>query len=492
MICTVIHDESRAAMGLVAEWGGRKYPVCCINTGQRRRPAHRVADVILRTLDACGQAVSFNNFVYFSTGGGWATPMSEGGTHHLLNTLSILEMPVLPSFAEKAELRSPAVSKHSETTPDVYFWAAALGRSMGLEVTPSWELAREVVRYMLNQETRRNPAPVQGILQHPLIGKPRGRWVGPPLPDSRTETEGHSYTWLPRLLGPLNLTAPSHCIAMSYLLGLFHAASLDYARPILFVDSWVRGRGKSELGRALVRLLDNRDDSIVLASKGLSETVTSHLIRGGRVLLGQNMNDVLDWNSEYLASLATDGSVGDRPKYGRTTAFFRGVATILNGVYGSFTLAEDMVARIWRVELTGPCPQRELGIPDFAEDHREDIIREVSRAYSYAQPWTYPTLSRCNEFERVALPAYAEVTGMAHEKVFELYKQALVQSGALATPCVQHLHHGHSARFERPSDVATGGVRVWKTARNPGPQYHGVRALGMYYSAPDNAWKEDA
>lgn len=286
-------------------------------------------------------------------------------------------------------------------------------------------------------------------------------------------------THLSRLFSAFGLAAPDHCALYAHLLACFHAASLDHPRPILFVDSWVPERGKSEVGSALATLLDGAPSSIPLAGTRdqITEQVTAHLLRGGRTLVGHNLSARESWNNVFLVSLSTDDNVSQRPKYGRETVSFPGVVVVLNGVYGEFSLHPDVITRIFRVQLPGDAGRLDPAPRTYARRHRDDIISEILEVHRAAAPWRSHTLSRFADFEEAGLSAYARAFKLSHEEVQERFSRALRGAWGLAPEAVSELFRVAPEAFSGHAQVA-GAVRSGRTRAR-----EGARGLGFVYNS---------
>lgn len=323
---------------------------------------------------------------------------------------------------------------------------------------------------------------VNGFLHHPIHGDPAGLWLRPPLPTARN---CYPYPNLKFLFSAFDLPAPDHAALYIHLLACFHSASLDFPRPILFVDSWAPGRGKSEIGSAFSTLLDGVPTSIPLTGTRdtLTENVVAHLLRGGRVLCGHNLTARDDWNNVFLVSLSTDDGVSQRPKYGKESTSFPGVVVLLNGVYGEFSLHPDVIARLFRVQLGGaPClltpPPR-----DYVREHRVSIIREILAAHLVATPWTLPVLTRFAPFEAAGCSAYAAAFELSHQEVQDRLRASLAGSWGLGPHSVPSLFRAQPEAF---SEVFQGAVAC-RPGRATVPP--GARGLGFIFNTK---WEKES
>jgi hypothetical protein len=248
--------------------------------------------------------------------------------------------------------------------------------------------------------------PVAGRIQHPVHGEPKGVWLRP-TPAARVE--GPTVV---DLVDRFNLDPASRDAFGTYLCGLFHAVSLESPRPILLVDSWVRGLGKSCLCACVARLLDGSPTSVNLDGRHADERLTAHLATGRRALVGGNLDSKMDFHPIVLTHLSTDGGHSDRVKYGKTTTKFDGIAPMINVVYGAASLHVDIIRRALRVELQGRSIVKGEGTTDlWCRDNRGSIISSILEAHEAAaeantQDLVLPKDCRFEDFLRVGAVAW--------------------------------------------------------------------------------------
>ena len=340
-------------------------------------------------------------------------------------------------------------------------------------------LSPDFARYFLGPGYREGIREIEGFYSHPIAG---------PEPEGFLELFGHDlpapsagFPRLRELFSAFDLDPASHCALHTYLLGLFHSDSLLYERPVLFVDSWVRGRGKSEVGRAVCNLVDGHDKSISLSGGGqaLKDEIVAHLVAGGRTILGQNLDNKVDFQQELLVSLSTDGVIGSRPKYARELAHFRGVCPIMNGVYGAFSLHPDLLSRVWRCELSGAAQQLHPRPAYYSRERRLEILAEIMAAHAGATPVREAT-SRCAALERAGLAAYAVAFDLDPAECRRRFDAALAGTAGLATAAVASLARVHRDRFQALSAKFAFG--------QPTEPDEGARGLGFTFTG--GHWNE--
>ena len=329
--------------------------------------------------------------------------------------------------------------------------------------------------------------PVDGLLLHPYAGEPEGAWVQRRPWVAPRAAPDPAYPHLRKLFSALPLAPASHAALHMYLLGVFHACSLEQEHPILFIDSWVRGRGKSEVCAAIQLLLEGTRCAIE-ASPGrqaFHDTIVAHLVGGSRVIPVHNLSGRAAYESEFFATMATEGGIEARPKYGRDSERFLGVLPIFNGVYGAFSLAEDFLCRCWRVELPGPAQVLTPRPREYAAEHRDEIIAEILAAHE-PRPWFQRPHTRFAAFEAVSAQAYGRAFSLAPDAVSARIRAAQKSASALLPSAVQSLYSSHPKAFEAPhTDVVGDQYATGK--KSPPPA--GASALGFTFDG--DVWHED-
>lgn len=324
---------------------------------------------------------------------------------------------------------------------------------------------------------------VAGFLSHPLTSDPAELWLRPAWADPGTVDT--NYPHLYKLFSAFNLDPVDACALYCFFLGCFHPASLDHPRPILLIDSEMQGRGKGEIGTALTVLLDNKQSSVPISGGNdrVTTRIVSCLVDGSRTLAGQNVSGAADWNNEFIVCLATDGSVKERPLYGREAVPFDGIVGSLSAVYGQASFHYDVVDRAQRVFLRGQAKQLDPQPAVYVKKHRDAIIDEIMVAHSRAVGYTGVTHSRFNQFEAAAAPAYAEMSNLSHDAVSDLLLQVRRGARGLLTDAVRSLYLAHQVAFSRKphKEVTTyTGIAIDSDA------LEGARALG--YTFTNGEW----
>lgn len=255
-----------------------------------------------------------------------------------------------------------------------------------------------------------------GALNHPIWPSVPEGWlenVSALRPLAETD-----FPHLKALFSAWPLSGWSHATLYCFLLGQFHSNSLTHARPILWVDSAVRQRGKSMASQAITALIDGQESALTLSGdrKAAEETLVSHLVRGGRCANVANLDGRHHFKNDLLSNLSTDGA-DVRAKYGRETSRLYGNVLMTSSVLGRVTVHEDLLSRIWRVELPGEAEKLSVEPLDYAKTHREEIQREIITALARAAKYSEKTVTRFGDFESVAAAAYAVTFGLEHAEV---------------------------------------------------------------------------
>lgn len=323
---------------------------------------------------------------------------------------------------------------------------------------------------------------VAGSVNHPVHGDPEGVWLRPlerPDPGSVSLLDA---------LDKFDLSPEGRTTLGVYLCGLFHACSLTQPRPALFVDSWVRGVGKSTLCAMVSSLVDGKPTNLGLtAGVRAEDAIAAHITSGHRCLVCANLDGLKDFQNEDLVCLATDGGRSFRRKYEADTTPVNGVAVMLNAVYGAASLHYDLVARIWRVELQGrKVPAGMVETSDlFARKHRDSIIGSILAAHDVAERVqagnrVHDTpVSRFHAFELAGRRAWHALTSEPSVEIAERLSAMHLGRAAYLTESVASLNAAHKTAIDRINpDFATQGV-----AKPP----EGSTAVGFTYT--NGEWK---
>ena len=238
-------------------------------------------------------------------------------------------------------------------------------------------------------------------------GEPVPGWLGAPSPAILAPDP--AYPHLRRLFAGLSLPERSRRALYSYLFAAHHVVSLNNPRPLLWVDSWEAGVGKTSVCEALAILLDGSPKCFNLPSErgGLDDEITARLISGQRTLIIQNVDGRRRWMSPYLVSLCTDEGQSRRAKYDRAQSTFYGVLPMCSSVLGTTSLHRDMLVRMRRVELWGPPRALHPRPQEYAREHKAELHAEILHALGAAAAFTGPAPSRFGAFDAIGLAAYA-------------------------------------------------------------------------------------
>lgn len=289
-----------------------------------------------------------------------------------------------------------------------------------------------------------------GILNHPVHG-PAPEWVfnfPPTLPPAN-----NNYPHLRALFSALDPLLPPEARATLYtfLLGCFHSCSLSGARPVLFVDSWIQGVGKTQICQAISTLLDGQDMSIssgASRSKLYDELVAHYLTHRSAYI--DNIDNRADYNNTLLATICT-GEPHPRGKYDRETSALIGRVVMLNSVFGAASIHRDLVDRMARVELRGePLPALTPLPSAYAKEHRNEIIAEILHALAASEVSggsCVEAQSRFPEFTNAGARAASFVLGRDLGSLLEDLAAARRSAGSLESGPMAHLYKDHPERF---------------------------------------------
>jgi len=267
------------------------------------------------------------------------------------------------------------------------------------------EIPSELAASCVSEQSRPGLPEAAGVVRHPFYGEPVEPWLAD-RHEILPATDGE-FKHLKALFSGLDLDHPSHTALYSYLLASFHAASLSCPRPILLVDSWYQGRGKSEVCSAISRLLDNNEHAVSARrdSERFADEMVS-ILRNARSLCLDNVDGFAEYNVPLLA-MGSTGTMEVRHKYDGNSTSYQGVLASMNLVLGSATFHRDMITRFSRVELSGIPQALDPQPRNFAQRYRKVIISEILQALSESTPLPYQ--SRFATFDGIGLGAYTHV-----------------------------------------------------------------------------------
>lgn len=380
----------------------------------------------------------------------WNTLESVSGTEHVLaDAIHFFECspdtPMNPNLWEVGNVDCEVV------TPDILF-----SQVRGLVER---SVPRELCARLSGTHDRPDIASYDGILRHPLHGE-SATWLSEfdrsslPKPDP-------SFPHMRALFSAFPLGRASHASLHTYLLGAFHEHSLRYPRPILMVDSWEQGRGKSEVCQAIARLVDDEDSgtSIPRDLDSQRDEIVAHFL-DRRSLYLDNIDGAEEWNSPLLATLSTgDGSV--RRKYSRSADKIRGCLLMVNSITGTATFHPDLIDRILRVELPGRAQPLTPQPRHYASDNRHGLLSEILLAHQLAPDEVERPTSRFAHFESAGARAYSVVFRTPVAEVLALLEESHRSARVYAAPAMSSLYAHHSDRFLAPNEDVFDS-RVWR------------------------------
>lgn len=430
--------------------------------------------MIQRALSSRGLYCTWNREPYFFIGGTWEYYSRHQGLR-----------------SELTQLLSIVTLKDPDSTLEV-----ALGGNFNPELTPAECLAEcsalkfhstipaELAQSLTTAGKRDGVENAIGILRHPVVGTPEGFWIQDAnhivIPD---ETD---YAHVRRLFSAFPLDPASHAAVHTFLFGAFHATSLSNPRPVLVVDSWTQGRGKSEVCSAISRLVDNNLGAIpgrATSDKELHDTFGARC-RTSRSFTLDNVDGVREFNSTFIANCAT-GVLEFRPKYAAMNAQVHGALPMLNLVDGQATFHDDMLSRMVRCELAGKPGPLDPPPSEYAADNRSAIIAEILHALTHAKPREDLASSRSRVFDARACAAYAHAFGIDPEAAFEALQQSRRNAWAFSPKLSDYFHTVKGAEFKF-SERAVARVSPAAAKQQDFSRLQGVPLLG--YKIKESDW----
>ncbi len=354
---------------------------------------------IQQVLSEAGVYCTWNGLPHFKVAGTWRPYDSAHGLRSELIKLMAL-------VSQRAGSDTPLKEWFSGNADPEESIILTIKRNSNAMLWGDWP--RDFLGSLVASQERSHVNQARGILRHPIVGEPEDFWIENTrkinVPQETT------YPHLRCLFSALELDSRSHLALHSFLFGCFHAVSLSAPRPILLVDSWSQGRGKSEICTAVSRLVDDNEGSIPARSGDNQEffDCLGARFRTARTVTVDNVDGVRDFNQTLLATAAS-GTLALRWKYAKQEALIDGAIIMMNLVTGQATFHDDMLARMVRCELQGhpkplfPSPQ------GYARENRGAIIGEIIHALKNSTP--IDACSRTAAFDSVALGAYRQVFG---------------------------------------------------------------------------------
>ncbi len=325
----------------------------------------------------------------------------------------------------------------------------------------------------------------RGILKHPIYPDCDAEgWLDERPARLPTAT---NFAHLDQLFSGLQLDEPSRCVLYSYLFGAFHRCSLNQPRPLLLVDSWEQGVGKSVTGEAIATLIDDEPRTLSLdRNSNEGDEIVSILAHGARCLVLPNLAHRRNWNNTLLATLCTDVGQSRRLKYSAKATTFYGTLGITSAVLGAVTLHRDLISRIWRVALGGRAQPELSTVPQrYAKDHRAELQAEILRVHALATPYAGRLTTRFTEFEAAGCAAYAAYMDFSHDVVTCLMAQAERSRHIFRDEVLASLWQKHPELFadKLPWQGVGEGAEWLRT-------FDGAHAFG--YTLENGKWQTDS
>lgn len=296
-----------------------------------------------------------------------------------------------------------------------------------------------------------------GILQHPYHKDPRypdPEWM-PAHPVVTLRQGPEDYAHLHALFSGFNLPDHSHCAVYTFLFGAFHVASLTEQRPVLVIDSWERGRGKTELSSAIKYLIDKKEG--VKSSRRNRDATTDESIaslRTDRVEVLDNIDKAVDF-IHSVAVTATTAVLQARGKFEAESTQFSGKMFLMNCVVGAASFHRDLLARILRVEIPGQSQRLDVIPIQYARAHRNKIIYEIMHAHEHAEPRHF-SAGRMAAFMETGLSAYCHVFNVEHQEAIDRLQRALNSGKTYSKRVLGSLMREHPEKLDEPYYPAGG------------------------------------
>jgi len=371
----------------------------------------RSSNTIIKGLASAGIMSQYEDRIYLRFGGRW---------HELSGAPAVRVM--LSDILVCASLRDPSLdaTKWWSANSNADTCADALIGNTNFAVCA--DIPHELASALCAIQDRKGVPKAEGVLRHPVNGEPQEVW----LEDfSDVEVpEKTNYKHLKALYEGLELDEASHATLYSFVLAAFDAASLSCPRPILLVDSWQQGRGKSEVCGSVCRLIDNNDSAI--SARADSDNFDDQLVAAvaeARTITLDNVDGMRNYNLHKLTIGAT-GELRVRHKYSKKNTSHKGVIIMFNCVIGAATFHDDMLCRFARVELRGNNKRLTPAPKGYAQRYRKQIIAEILHALKHAEPSESPADSRFEVFESIGAAAYARVFDVEISEVFSRLEAA--------------------------------------------------------------------
>ena len=298
------------------------------------------------------------------------------------------------------------------------------------------------------------------------------------------------YPLLTQLFSPCKLSPHARCRLYVYLLAAFSAESLQVPAPLLVVDSWEQGVGKTEILSVLGYLLDGMPSNLSQPEGNDNEVMVAHYHNDNRFAGIDNLSNRHNWNNTWLATLLTDRAATARPKYGKIATRFCGRMAGASCVWGAVTLHPDLLSRTWRIPLEGWRGDLGFFCDRFARDHRSVLISEIMDVLGHAHPWSLPgRTSRVHDFETIGAAAFSHLAGISHAAVKILLEKSQKEVDGLGSAM---LYLYSKQNLELPDDALRAAVGGSKPTDRSMRQLEGALARGYRYTKEFRFVKEHA
>lgn len=255
----------------------------------------------------------------------------------------------------------------------------------------------------------------------PLLSKLKNgsNWPGFVAPERR-------YPLLTQLFDSCKLSPHARCRLYVYLLAAFSAESLQVPAPLLVVDSWEQGVGKTEVLSVLGYLLDGMPSNLSQPEGNDNEVMVAHYHNDNRFAVIDNLSQRHKWNNTWLATLLTDRAASARPKYGKVATRFCGRLAGASCIWGAATLHPDLLSRTWRIPMEGWAGPLSFFCNRFARDHRRALVSEIVEVLRNAKPWPRSggATTRVQDFEDIGAAAFRHLAEIDSEEIDAMLKKS--------------------------------------------------------------------
>lgn len=417
----------------------------------------RTAHLVERALSSEGRLRTVSGAPYFKLGPEWRTYQN-----HFSIATSLCEYVVFITKLEHCpDLFADLNGALGQWNPDERTLLQAVATCGNFRY--HGDLPDKFLSQLVAHGERPHVQKADGLLRHPIVGAPFGTWLQNSAPFSPLQGDC-AYVHLRALFSALALDPPSHAALYCYLLAAFHARSFDKPRPLLLVDSWIQGVGKTEVCNSICQLVDGQESSVSFRAGGWGEELIKAIhahIKNRRGVTLDNLDGVKNWNNPFIASACT-GVPSVRHLYDSNASSAPGLLLMINLVDGACSIHQDLLARAWRVELKGEAIHLSPSPLEYSKQHTEKIVQEIIYALENSTPFPGAS-SRTSDFDSVGIAAYSLVFKMAPAEVRRELDAARQNSYAFAHPVLDHFHCFPSQDF----NMSTGKLFPNGYSANP-------------------------